>query len=79
MTTTTFQYFNKLRPYNFSHKDTVKYLGILLDKNISWKDQIQHVTKSIREELYVANSNTALLFYKSQVGSILDYGSVLYS
>ncbi|KAJ8912356.1 hypothetical protein NQ315_014723 [Exocentrus adspersus] len=39
----------KLGPYNLVNKNTVKYLGLFLDRKLLWKDHIQHVIKKNRE------------------------------
>ena len=78
----------KLGPYEIPHKTTVKYLGISLDKKLLWKDHINQIIKKTENSINIirvfsrstwgADPNIALLFYKSLVRSIIDYGSIFY-
>lgn len=77
-----------LGPYEFPCKNSIKYLGIVLDKKLIWKDHINHLTKKCENAINIlrvfckhkwgADPNIALIFYKSLVRSILDYGSIFY-
>lgn len=78
----------KLGNVNFPYKEEVKYLGVILDKKLNWKSFIEYIKvkcmkainflKVITRTWWGANTETCLLFYKSYIRSILDYGSVLY-
>ncbi|XP_018576554.1 uncharacterized protein LOC108915084 [Anoplophora glabripennis] len=78
----------QLGPYLFAHKNSVKYLGITLDRKLLWRDHIQQIIKRTENSINIirvftkstwgADPNTALLFYQSLVRSIMDYGSILY-
>lgn len=69
-------------------KSSIKYLGILLDKKLLWKDHIQYVLKRVENSINIirafshhnwgADPNASLMFYKAYVRSILDYGSIFY-
>ena len=69
-------------------KSTIKYLGVMLDKKLNWKDQILYVTKRTENGLNIirafshkkwgADPSICLLFYKAFIRSILDYSSVFY-
>ena len=66
----------------------VKYLGVILDKKLSWKNHIDNLTtrcekglnflRSVTKTWWGCDITTALVFYKSYIRSILDYGSILY-
>ena len=70
------------------YKNSVKYLGVLLDKKLLWKDHIQHTTKRAENSINLlrvfthqkwgADPNIALTFYKSYVRSLLDYACQFY-
>nr|CAH7735698.1 unnamed protein product [Callosobruchus chinensis] len=66
----------------------VPYLGIILDKKLTWKPYVEKIKarcqkglnflKTVAKVRWGANQSTCLLFYKSYILSILDYGSLLY-
>lgn len=78
----------QLGPYRLPIKNTVKYLGLYLDRKLLWKDCIHQIVKKSENAINIlrafchtkwgADPNIALTFYKSLVRSILDYGSHLY-
>ena len=69
-------------------KTEVKYLGVILDKKLSWKQHINYIVtrcekginslRSIMTTSWGCDVTTALMFYKSYIRSILDYGSIIY-
>nr|CAH7736489.1 unnamed protein product [Callosobruchus chinensis] len=77
-----------LAGHNFKYKTTVKYLGMFLDKKLNWKDHINYLTRKAENALNIlkafshrqwgADPNICLIFYRSLVRSILDYGSIHY-
>lgn len=79
----------KFGKFNFSIKNEVKYLGINLDKKLTWKPFIENIinkcnkgTNFLRmttKTWWGSDQKSALLFYHSYIRSILDYGSILYS
>ncbi|XP_072377391.1 uncharacterized protein [Diabrotica undecimpunctata] len=74
--------------YKLRISNSVKYLGLHLDRNLLWKDCIHQIIKKTSNSINIlrafcrakwgADPNTALLFYKTMVRSIMDYGSQLY-
>ncbi|XP_072395167.1 uncharacterized protein [Diabrotica undecimpunctata] len=74
--------------YKLRISNSVKYLGLHLDRKLLWKDCIHQIIKKTSNSINIlrafwrgkwgADPNTALLFYKTMVRSIMDYGSQLY-
>ncbi|XP_072389548.1 uncharacterized protein [Diabrotica undecimpunctata] len=72
----------------FPMDTNVKYLGITLDKKLTWKLHIEQIEtkcnkglnflKSIMRSWWGAEPQTALIFYKGYIRSIIDYGCTLY-
>jgi hypothetical protein len=70
------------------YKNTVKYLEVILDKKLLWKDHILYTVKRAENGINIlrvfchqkwgADPNIALMFYKAYVRSILDYASQFY-
>ena len=53
-------------------KGYVKYLGVLIDSNLTWKYHITHITSKISKIIFIiprlrhfASTNTLLSFYPS--------------
>lgn len=77
-----------LGQYVFPYKREVKYLGIILDQKLSWKPFIENIVtrcqkginflKMVTKTWWGAEPKTALLFYRTYIRSILDYGCQLY-
>ena len=78
-----------LKIYDFSlnlyvsleHRDHVKYLGVLLDSNLSWKYHIAYVATKISKSLgilarlrHFVPSSTLLNIYKSLIQPYINYG-----
>ena len=66
--------------------ESCKYLGVVIDQNLSWKDQIDRVKKKVIKSVYLLrrlrpfiNQRTAILFYNSIIQSNLDYCSTVWS
>lgn len=78
----------KLSNFEISYRTSVKYLGMILDKKLNWKEHINYITKKSENALNIirafcshnwgADPNICLLFYRSLIRSIIDYGSVFY-
>lgn len=70
------------------YRPTVKYLGIYLDTKLTWKEQINYTAKKSENALNIirafcncrwgSDPNITLLFYRSMIGSLLDYASIFY-
>lgn len=77
-----------LGEFKFPCQTSVKYLGIFLDKKLTWKPFIESIIDKCNKGInflklttktwWGADIKTALLFYKSYIRSIIDYGCVLY-
>lgn len=73
---------------NFCLANEVSYLGVILDKKLTWKSFIQqknlkcqkglNFLKSIRRTWWGASPEIALIFYKTYIRSIIEYGCTLY-
>ena len=66
-------------------KSHAKYLGVLLDDNLNWKAQIQHVNLKISKGLgilaklrHVVPEKTLRSLYKSFIQPHIDYGSLVW-
>ena len=78
----------QLGTFSFPFKTQVKYLGIIFDKKLTWKPFIESITtkcnkginflKMVTKTWWGADVKTALVFYKSYIRSIIDYGCTLY-
>lgn len=74
--------------FNFTHKNNIKYLGMILDKKLSWRPHIDYLAskcnksinflKMITKVWWGADTKTCLTFYKAYIRSIIDYGCHLY-
>lgn len=65
--------------------DSIKFLGIALDKHCTWRDHIDNVCNRINRYSYVlwrlanvSTLKTALMAYHGYVASILTYGVVMW-
>ena len=64
------------------HKDYVKYLGILIDKNLSWKHHIDHITINVSRTVGLiaklpdtfCQRYTLLNIYRALIARYLTYG-----
>ena len=63
------------------HKDYVKYLGILIDKNLSWKHHIDHIIIKVRRTVgliaklrHFLTTHTLLNIYQALIVPYLTYG-----
>lgn len=62
-----------------------QFLGIIIDENLSWKDQVDNVCKKINKFVFalnrikrVASMQSALQAYHGYVSSVLRYGLVIW-
>jgi len=65
------------------HKEFVKYLGILIDRNLSWRHHVDYValkvnrvTGLIAKIRYFVPTHTLLTIYRSFIAPCLTYGLV---
>lgn len=65
--------------------NTIKYLGITIDKNLKWTNHIQNLTNKIRSLLYkfyiirrILPKKLLIQIYKSLIESILRYGILVW-
>ena len=69
-------------------KNSVKFLGVILDKKLSWNEHIQYVVDRCKSRINLlraltgtdwgANKKTLLTLYRVLVRSVIDYGSIAY-
>ena len=69
-------------------KNSVKFLGVILDKKLSWNEHIQYVVDRCKTRINLlraltgtnwgANKKTLLMLYRVLVRSVIDYGSIAY-
>ena len=64
-------------------EDCIKYLGILIDSNLSWKNQVNYIIKKIKRNIgiisklrYYIDSKTLLHLYYALIYPFLTYGII---
>ena len=83
---------NKKKSYSFNvcideepleECDSYKYLGVIVDKNLSWNDQIQYLSQKVSKACgflsklrHCVNTDTLISVYYALVHSYLGYGIV---
>ena len=67
-------------------KEFIKYLGILIDNNLTWKHHIDHITIKISRTIglisklrYLVPKHTLINIYRSLVAPYLKYGLIVWS
>lgn len=78
----------RLGRYQFPYQPHVKYLGVILDKKLTWKPFIESIITKCNKGInflklttktwWGADVKTTLIFYKAYIRSIIDYGCVMY-
>ena len=68
--------------------DSVKFLGLIFDKKLLWRDHIDYLVNKCRKRINLlktlsgskwgADKATMVIVYKSLIRSIIDYGSEIY-
>ena len=79
-------YNNELNGYTeLNCEDYIKYLGVLMDKNLSWKYHVEHVLSKISKTVgmisklrHFVPKHTLLNIYKSLIGPYLSYCLVIW-
>ena len=62
--------------------DTYKYLGVVFDSKLNWKENINSVLKKVNSRMYCklrsfgVNSDMLVTFYNAVICSIIMFGSV---
>ena len=64
--------------------DTYKYLGVVFDRKLNWKENINSVLKKVNSRMYCTrklrsfgvNSDMLVTFYNAVICSIIMFGSV---
>jgi hypothetical protein len=83
---------NLLNNLNITYKDTqihgtgnVKFLGLINDSTLSWKDYINQLAIKLSSAVYairilssVVSQESLLMTYDAYVHSIMSYGIILY-
>ena len=75
--------FIRINGKELKHCDSYKYLGVYLDKNLSWKPHIEHVCKKISKACgalaktrHFVDEDTLTSIYYALINSYLRYGAV---
>lgn len=73
----------------FPYRNVVKFLGVILDKKLNWKDHIHSIAiraekivnllKAFSRRKWGADPNVLLHMYRTLIRPIFDYGNVLYT
>ena len=68
--------------HNLQHVDNAKYLGVTINKSLSWNNHIDNVTKKayqtlafLRRNINMCNRNSKEQAYKTFVRAALEYAS----
>ena len=63
-----------------------KYLGVIIDENLSWKDHIHYIASRVSQRLAILRccreflpQSSRVLFYKSCICPVMEYSSVAWS
>ena len=72
---------NSNTPQLICHKDTIRYLGVLLDSQLSWKFHIEHVAQKISKSIgiiaklrHFVPRQTMFSIYKALIAPYVNYG-----
>lgn len=64
--------------------DSAKFLGIVIDKHLNWKDHVEYLSNRLDRYVYalyrirnLVSKEAALLCYQGHVSSLLRYGLIL--
>ena len=75
----------KLRNVNIKYKDKAKYLGVILDKRLTWKDHVKDlicrankrigILKYIRDQNETIKTGQLITLYKSLIRPVMEYAA----
>lgn len=78
----------KLGKIDITILDSYKYLGIVIDKKLTWKKHLEHIKNKTEKGINVlkcvtarnwgADPTTSILFYRAYIRSIINYGCIFY-
>ena len=78
----------QLAGFNFPFRSEITYLGVILDRKLTWKPFIESIKnkcikginflKFVSKTWWGSDVKSALSFYKAYIRSIIDYGCTLY-
>src|SRR6218665_2110851 len=78
----------KLGTSRLLYQSSVKFLGVIFDRHLTWSEHIQYAADRCRKRLNLmramagshcgASRDTPLLVYRALIRSVLDYGSIAY-
>ena len=78
----------KLGTSRLLYQSSVKFLGVVFDRHLTWSEHIQHVADRCRKRLNLmramagshwgASRDTLLMVYRALIRSVLDYGCIAY-
>ena len=74
-----------IKKHKMERVESIKFLGVLLDENLSWKDHIKYIENKVaknidllyRTKLFV-NKNSLLTLYYSYIHTYLNYANLLW-
>ncbi|CAB3999980.1 Hypothetical predicted protein [Paramuricea clavata] len=75
----------EINAHNLERRDTFKYLGIKLNQNMSWSDQIDALSKKVSQRLgvlrrvkYLLPPHGRLAIYNSLILPLFDYADIVW-
>ena len=78
----------KIGDEDIRFESTVKFLGVIFDKRLTWTNHINYVIDRCNKRLNLqralsgtdwgANKKTLLLLYRTLIRSVIDYGAIAY-
>ena len=72
-----------IKKYKVKRVESIKFLGVLLDKNLSWRDHIKYIENKIvknvgllyRAKLFLDKNSLPTLYY-SYIHTYLNYANL---
>ena len=78
----------RLGTSRLSYKDSVKFLGVIFDRYLTWSEHIRYVADRCKARLNLmraiagshwgASKDTLLMVYRALIRSVIDYGCIAY-